>query len=626
MAMRCNNRVRDRLAAGSRTRSRRFQVVGLLYRANPRCALGLGAWSVAGATLPVATLVVVGAGLSNLPAATAQGLDSPAGRSLLVAVVAGTVLFSATLLLGPVQAALAVSARVVLGNALRQRLIAAVSQPVGVEHLEEPELLGQLVRAQGTLASQFPADAPAALASIVATRAAGVLACLVLTGFRWWLGPAVLISWLLARRPLRMAVLGQVAVVGGEPENLRRAGYFLRLATGRWAAPEIRVFGLSTWVVEQFRSRSRAGAAQVRRHRARIRRTTLVVAAGVAVVHLAAALAIGGAAISGEIALGTMTVLLLLLGMSSSVATMTYVDIGLELMLGALPELDAIEARARKTTAAPITARRSAQGMPQRTVRFEGVSFGYAGRSAPVLEGLDLSLAVCRSNALVGLNGSGKTTIVKLLCQLQQPQSGRIVVDDTPLADLHPSSWRSQIAVVFQAFNRYPFSLRENVGFGALRHLDDTAAIGRSVRRAAVTGVVEGLPEGLDTSLAIGAEDGCELSGGQWQRVALARALFAIEHGARLLILDEPTAWLDARGEAAFFEQFLEITRGVTTLVISHRFSTVRRAEHIHVLGEGRIAEHGSHDELMTRNGRYASMFRMQALRFAPASGEVVVR
>ena len=196
------------------------------------------------------------------------------------------------------------------------------------------------------------------------------------------------------------------------------------------------------------------------------------------------------------------------------------------------------------------------------------------------------------------MNGAGKTTLVTLLARLRDPTAGRITVDGVPLADLDPRSWQRQVAVVYQDFTRYPLSLRDNVALRDLGAEIDEAALRRSVEMAGATALVEGLPHGWGTVLSSGYRNGTDLSGGQWQRVALARALYSVARGATLLVLDEPTAQLDVRAEAAFYDRFLELTAGVTTLVISHRFSTVRRAERIAVLDQGRITEIGSHDEL----------------------------
>jgi ATP-binding cassette subfamily B protein len=206
---------------------------------------------------------------------------------------------------------------------------------------------------------------------------------------------------------------------------------------------------------------------------------------------------------------------------------------------------------------------------------------------------------------------------VKLLARLHDPSAGRILVDGTNLIELDPAQWQRQVAVVFQDFAHYPLTLRENIGWGSPAYLDDTDGLRESARRA-------GAPTdaGWDTVLSRSYDGGTDLSGGQWQRIALARALFAVRHGARILVLDEPTAWLDARGEADFFDRFLDITEGTTSLIISHRFSTVRRADHICVLDDGRVLEQGDHDSLVAAGNRYAELFRLQAARYTEEPAE----
>jgi ABC-type multidrug transport system fused ATPase/permease subunit len=253
-----------------------------------------------------------------------------------------------------------------------------------------------------------------------------------------------------------------------------------------------------------------------------------------------------------------------------------------------------------------------ADGLPVREIRFRDVSFSYSATAAPVLDGLALTIPAGSSMAIVGLNGAGKTTLVKLLCRLYDPTAGRIEADGTDLRELAPDSWRRRLSVIFQDYVRYDLSLRDNVA--PLGASDDD--ITEALAQAGVSHVAS-----LDTVLAAGYPGGRELSGGQWQRVALARVLHGVRTGARVVILDEPTAQLDVRGEAEAFERLLEATRGRTTILISHRFSTVRRADRICVLEHGRVAEIGTHDELMVRGGRYQTMFDLQASRFAE-SGE----
>ena len=246
--------------------------------------------------------------------------------------------------------------------------------------------------------------------------------------------------------------------------------------------------------------------------------------------------------------------------------------------------------------------------------------FRYPGADRDVFEGLDLVLPAGRSTAVVGINGAGKTTLVKLLARLHDPVAGRILVDGVDLARLRPAQWQRQVAVVFQDFAHYPLSFAENIGLGAPGFADDAEGLTAAAARAGALGTLTSLENGWQTVLSRHYQGGVDLSGGQWQRIALARALFAVRHGARILVLDEPTAWLDARGEADFFDRFLDITAGTTTVIISHRFSTVRRADHICVLDGGRVLEEGSHESLLAAGNRYAQLFGLQAARFSEAA------
>jgi ATP-binding cassette subfamily B protein len=279
---------------------------------------------------------------------------------------------------------------------------------------------------------------------------------------------------------------------------------------------------------------------------------------------------------------------------------------------------DAVERfEANAATAQPATATSAdAEGRPREEIRLERVTFGYGDGSRPVLRDLDLVIPAGRSLAIVGLNGAGKTTLVKLLARLYEPQAGGITVDGVDLRAFPAAAWRRQLGAIFQDFVHYDLPVRDNVGFGAPKLLHDDDRVRAALASAGALTLVDSLPRGLDTVLSREYEGGAELSGGEWQRIAIARALMAVAGGARVLVLDEPTANLDVRAEAEFFERFLELTAGLTTILISHRFSTVRRADRIAVLDEGTVVEEGSHAELLARGGRYAQLFLLQAERF----------
>jgi ABC-type multidrug transport system fused ATPase/permease subunit len=255
---------------------------------------------------------------------------------------------------------------------------------------------------------------------------------------------------------------------------------------------------------------------------------------------------------------------------------------------------------------------RRADGMPVQAVRFRDVTFAYPG-GAKVLEHFDLTIPAGSSMAIVGQNGAGKTTLAKLLCRLYDPQAGVIEVDGVDLRDFDLVSWRERVTAVFQDFIRFELPLRDNVA--------PSGAPDEEVRAALESAGATGLAA-PDTVLARGYEGGTDLSGGQWQRVALARALCAVRLGAGMVLLDEPTAQLDVRGEAEIFDRILAATRHCTTILISHRFSTVRHADCICVLEQGRVIELGTHDELIARGGRYQTMFDLQAQRFNAAEDE----
>ncbi|HET8643871.1 MAG TPA: ABC transporter ATP-binding protein, partial [Vicinamibacteria bacterium] len=255
---------------------------------------------------------------------------------------------------------------------------------------------------------------------------------------------------------------------------------------------------------------------------------------------------------------------------------------------------------------------RDAAGLPRREIRFRNVGFAYPG-GTPVLDGFDLTIPAGSSLAIVGQNGAGKTTLAKLLCRLYDPQDGAIEVDGIDVRELDLTSWRARVAAVFQDFLRLELPLRDNVA--------PAGAPDEAIRAALAAAGAANLAS-LDTILARGYEGGIDLSGGQWQRVALARALCAVRLGAGLVLLDEPTAQLDVRGEAEIFDRLLAATRQATTVLISHRFSTVRHADRICVLEHGRVVELGTHDELMAHKGRYHTMFELQARRFDEATDE----
>jgi ATP-binding cassette, subfamily B, bacterial len=597
--------------------ARRTRALALMWRASRRLSVLAALFVVAEGALPVLVLVLMGRVTGAIPGAVVNGLSSDDGHRLIVALAEAGAVYAMSLMRGPLEDALstAVSARVEV--LMSRRLVNAVSTPVGIEHLEDEQLLDRLASAQGQLLSNQPSTAPMSVVSLYGDRLTGVLACLVLAWYRWYLGLGLLAMWLLVRRPLGRLVAARTQRARSAGPALRRSWYMLGLAWKPPAAKEMRVFGLSDWVADRHRDEwleaMRPSWEQLRRLNARV-----WLAGGlVLVTYLAIASVIGIQTYDDELSLTALATMMPMLPASLAAGSITFADVQLELALASLPDLDAIVGGLSRDdeagqAGAPV---RATAGLPRHSVRFDRVSYAYPG-GEPVLSELTLELPAGCSLGLVGINGAGKSTLITLLARMREPGGGAVTVDGVPLPELPARAWQRMVAVVYQDFARLPLSAAENVGmFGDDR--PDQELLEVAARRAGATEIVGSLPRGWDTVLSPQYAGGVDLSGGQWQRLALARALYAVAAGATVLVLDEPTSQLDIRSEAAFYDRFLELTHGVTSIVISHRFATVRRADRIAVLDGGRITELGGHEELLDQGGVYATMFRAQAERFA---------
>jgi ATP-binding cassette, subfamily B, bacterial len=612
--------VRERISG-----SPRLRVARLVGDTSPRLAAVMVGYILADGVLPILALVSLGRAVGKIPAAVTAGLGSATGHSLLIALVIGTVAYALSLLRSPAESLLSAYCSAAMSTGMQRRLAAAVCAPAGIEHLEDPALLDRLASASGELTSSGPADAPMALASAIGDRLSGLLACVTLATFRWWVGLMFFAGWTAIRPPLRRMLSARANMVRQATPELRHSWFYIGCSFRPHFAKEMRLFGLGDWILARHRAAWLAGMAAPWRQLRHFRNRTLLFGLVVAAMYVAGAGVLGLAAYHHAISLGTVAVMLPMFPSTMQVGGVTAADISLEQMLAAVPDLDAVVTQLQ---ASAVPGASDATGLPVRDIRFEHVGYRYPNNERPVFENLDLTLIAGQSLGLVGINGAGKTTLVTLLARLREPAAGRITIDGTDVRALDARSWQRQVAVVYQDFTRYPLTVRENIGFRDLaadpaEASIDQAAAEDAAARAGALEFIKDLPAGWDTICAPGYTSGTDLSGGQWQRLALARALYSVTRGAQVLVLDEPTAHLDVRAEAAFYGRFLELTAGLTTVVISHRFATVRRADRIAVLDGGVITELGSHDELLAAGGEYAGLFRLQAAQFTHAgSGE----
>jgi ABC-type multidrug transport system fused ATPase/permease subunit len=497
---------------------------------------------------------------------------------------------------------------------LYDRLTEACVRPPGMGHLEDPKLTGDLTMARDfdlgitgpplSLSMDF-------IASGLVELIAGFTSAIVLAAYAWWAPLLLAGAWLATHWLLRESAVWRDRNTDEVRGAQRDSDYAYRLAVDPPAAKELRLFGLVGWTIDRFIARrTRLHELQYRATRLREKPVLwsllLVLGANVLVFW-----SLGNAAASGSLGLDQLVIYA-----QVAVGTSLIAFGGLSWALdgAAAPVAAALRLEpAMGPAGALASGDRRADRMPACEIRFRDVTFAYDTSGAPILKGLDLTIPAGSSLAIVGLNGAGKTTLAKLLCRLYDPQGGAIEVDGVDVRDLDLDSWRSRITAVFQDFIRFELPLRDNVAPAGAP--DD--AIFAALQEAGAAQLAS-----PDTILARGYTGGTDLSGGQWQRIALARALCAVHLGAGLVLLDEPTAQLDVRGEAEIFDRILAATRHCTTILISHRFSTVRHADRICVLEHGHVIELGTHDELMARGGRYRTLFDLQAQRFARGQGD----
>jgi ABC-type multidrug transport system fused ATPase/permease subunit len=500
---------------------------------------------------------------------------------------------------------------------LQSELTAACAEPAGIGHLERPDLASEMVAARdfdlGIMGPPISVSMGFVGAGLVELLGGGAQAVAMATVVPWG-AVVVAAAWISTHWLLRSSSFWAQRDAPEIQLEQRHTDYRYRLAVDAGPAKEIRVFGLGSWVVDQFAAR-RAHLLDLQWSAMRLKQrslaTVFVVLAG---AHALVLVPLINSAVDGDRSLASIVVAAqALIGMSALGVGVSF-SWALDAAAAPVKALRRLRPRmaAEGALSAPTAELASAAGVPVREIRFRDVAFTYPSGGAPVYERLNLTIEAGTSVAIVGRNGVGKTTLVKLLGRLYDPTGGAIEVDGIDIRNLDVGAWRERLAVVFQDFVRLELSLRDNLAPGSNRSSVADEVLREALRVAGADDLAT-----LDQPLSKAHDGGTDLSGGQWQRVALARALVGVRLGAGVVVLDEPTAQLDVRGEAEIFERLIDATRGRTTILISHRFSTVRRADRIVVIEHGEVVEDGSHDELMAAGGRYRTMFELQAARFA---------
>jgi ABC-type multidrug transport system fused ATPase/permease subunit len=578
--------------------SNTWKLFGVLLRAKRWLALGWWSVLILRGLLPALFAIAMGALMGAV-----QG-----GKPLAFPLAMVGTIFFLLQVLSPVHQVLGQNLGSVAAAWLYDELTRACVGPPGMGHLEDPRLTMDI-----TMARDFDLGitgpplmiAMGFIASGMMDLVAGWAAAALLAVYAWWAAVLLGGAWLATHWLLRESAIWKDRNTPEVREAQRHAEYAYRLAVDAAPAKELRLFGLGGWTVDRFTSRRRQ-LLNLQWYATRLRERPvmwsllLVVSANLFVFWRMAE----------DAAAGRLSFAALVTFVSAAVGAGTIAFGGLSWALdgAAAPAAAVLRLQGTMGTVGALAmGTGAARNMPAREIRFHNVSFSYPGAEHPVLDKFDLTIPAGTSLAIVGQNGAGKTTLAKLLCRLYDPQQGAIEIDETDLREIEVNDWRSRLAAVFQDFIRFELPLRDNVA---------PSGAPDEVIQAALKEAGAAQLANLDTILARGYQGGTDLSGGQWQRIALARALCALKQGAGVVLLDEPTAQLDVRGEAEIFERILAATRNVTTILISHRFSTVRHADRICVLEHGRVVELGTHDELMALGGRYRTMFDLQASRF----------
>lgn len=595
------------------------------WRISPRLVLVSLSLHAAAGLLPVAEMWLVKLFIDQIAAAVAGARASHpvAIQPLLLLIAAQAALF----FLKQVNWIYNLDTREMLGHLMQQefnlRILRKATQ-LDLAFFETPIFYDQMENAKRSIGNVNEAIQQGL--QMLQAGVGLVLILVVLVRLHWLVAVGAVIITLPYLYGFMRFLRHNWSVLTSRAPERRRLDYYASILTERDWAKELRIFDLGDLLLGRTRSIWQKFFAENERlvmMRSRMTLlfgtvTTLGLAGGTAYVVFRA--------INGTITVGDVALYFSALTSTLDYLIMTFVRVGYtyEMSLGvknlfAFLDLDAqaVEGSLQQTEAVAVQPASTPTVPP--TIEFRDVDFRYPGTDRTVLQGVSFTIPAGTRFALVGENGAGKTTLVKLLLRLYDPTAGQILLDGVDLREYGVAALRRLFSVVFQDFNHYDFTVRENIGFGDLHRLDDLAQIQRAAEMVGASRLVEKLPQGYDTLLGRTFEGGLDLSGGEWQMLALGRGFM---RESPIMILDEPTAALDARAEHALYDRIGGLTSGRTTLFISHRFSTTRMADRIVVLVNGKVAEEGTHDELLTQAGTYATLFHMQAERYQTSNTE----